>query len=82
MIVRDVSGQQVTTGVTGLTVSSSDPSRVGIAPQPGMPSGYFFCMTGAAATPAGTPDEPPAGAVRLIADGTGVHAEVLVTVTP
>jgi hypothetical protein len=78
LIVRDRNGIQQLTGVTGLTLTSSDPAAIGVAAvpaTPGVPSnGYFFELTVKAAT--------PIPGIRLTADLIGAASSIYVVVIP
>jgi hypothetical protein len=78
VIVRDRNGIQQLTGVTGLTLTSSNPAAIGIGaviPAPGAVSnGYFFELTVKAAT--------PIPGVRITADVAGAASSIYIVVTP
>jgi hypothetical protein len=75
VIVRDVNGNQVTSGVTGLTVVPLLPNAtspfVDIEVVTDFGAGYFYRIRGKAP-----------GVVRVIADAPGVHAEIPIVVRP
>jgi len=71
VIVRDPSSAILTSGVAGLTVTSSDPSVLSVVPDLATPGGYFFTMTGHAT-----------GLVTITATAKGVLTSLLVAVVP
>ncbi len=78
VIVRDRNGIQQLSGVTGLTLTSSNPAAIEIAavtPIPGAPAnGYFFELTVKVAT--------SFPGIRLTADLIGAASSIYVIVTP
>ncbi len=76
IVVRNVAGGQVTSGVTP-TVSSSNSGVISVVPTvgPNNTPGYFYDMTAAFAAPLGTD-------VRIRYDVTGAGGELVIRVVP
>ena len=75
IIVRDVSGNVITTGVNPApVVTSSNAGVISIAPD-GSPGGYFFTMNASAGAVAGT-------TVRIRYDVMGAGGEIIMTIVP